>query len=423
MIFGLPSPLKGLRPPSMPCYYAPTDMRLFRSTRTATRALRPLRSLLGAMFSLTILLATTQRLSPIAHAQLAPACQFILGFKALHDLDPVDIGDCVDNQAFAANGDAQQHTTKGLMAWRKLDNWTAFTNGSQTWINGPAGLVRRGNTQRFDWEANPDGLQVIDSTGRVLSQAVPNPTIGMSRESRASYWSTNANVTNFGPNEADIRAAIQQSILNMPDSPLGMDYVSPQFAAYFRSQWTSQFPYITIEDVIGGIGNYSDLFLTGTISYNASNPAEASWNPSSSSADVMFSDYDFRPTNYWLPDQKATILQAGIVKEKLASKILQIVMIKHKQAHPSATPTELNAFQTKYGVFMAENVSVAMQLTYDTKFFPEQTPPTPLRGQVLQTRVDAEMDPNCCVGTQTVAKPYTGPLRLVSIIADIDKAA
>jgi hypothetical protein len=84
-------------------------------------------------------------------------CQFVLGFKTLHDLDPGDAGDCVDNQTFATNGDAQQHTTKGLMAWRKADNWTAFTNGYQTWINGPAGLAKRLNTDRFAWEHDGSG--------------------------------------------------------------------------------------------------------------------------------------------------------------------------------------------------------------------------------------------------------------------------
>ena len=89
----------------------------------------------------------------LATGPTAATCQFILGFKSLHDLDPADIGDCTENQAFASNGDAQQHTTKGLMAWRKADNWTAFTNGYTTWINGPDGLVNRLNTDRFPWEA------------------------------------------------------------------------------------------------------------------------------------------------------------------------------------------------------------------------------------------------------------------------------
>src|SRR5712692_10425674 len=88
-----------------------------------------------------------------ASAQTPPPCQFVLGFKALHELAPADVGECLDNQASAANGDALQHTTKGLMAWRKADNWTAFTNGYETWINGPAGLARRLNTDRFPWEA------------------------------------------------------------------------------------------------------------------------------------------------------------------------------------------------------------------------------------------------------------------------------
>src|SRR5689334_16361171 len=82
-------------------------------------------------------------------------CAFQLGFQTLHDLDPADVGACVDNQAFTADGDAQQHTTKGLMVWRKADNWTAFTNGYTTWINGPDGLVQRLNTQRFPWEGGP----------------------------------------------------------------------------------------------------------------------------------------------------------------------------------------------------------------------------------------------------------------------------
>jgi plastocyanin len=92
--------------------------------------------------------------APIQAQTAAASCQFILGFKTLHDLDPQDIGDCTDNQAFAANGDAQQHTTKGLMVWRKADNFTAFTNGYMTWINGPTGLVSRLNTARFPWESS-----------------------------------------------------------------------------------------------------------------------------------------------------------------------------------------------------------------------------------------------------------------------------
>ncbi|HEU0166309.1 MAG TPA: hypothetical protein VFS62_00935 [Chloroflexota bacterium] len=57
-------------------------------------------------------------------AATGAGCQFVLGFRTLHTLDPNDIGSCTDNQVFAANGDAQQHTFSGLMAWaqgRQLD--------------------------------------------------------------------------------------------------------------------------------------------------------------------------------------------------------------------------------------------------------------------------------------------------------------
>jgi hypothetical protein len=113
---------------------------------------------------------------PLVSAQTAPpACTFVLGFQTLHDLDPQDIGDCIDNQTFAANGDAQQHTTKGLMAWRKADNWTAFTNGYMTWINGPTGLVSRLNTDRFPWEHDQAAPAAPSRVG--LAAAYPNPAI------------------------------------------------------------------------------------------------------------------------------------------------------------------------------------------------------------------------------------------------------
>jgi len=98
--------------------------------------------------------AATAPAAPVAEPAPAVAgpCQFVLGFATLHALDPADVGSCVDNQAFAANGDALQHTTKGLMVWRKTDNFTAFTNGFTTWVNGPYGLESRLNTARFPWE-------------------------------------------------------------------------------------------------------------------------------------------------------------------------------------------------------------------------------------------------------------------------------
>src|SRR5438132_10856275 len=96
-------------------------------------------------------------------AQAQPGgCTFALGFASLDDLIPSIVGDCVTNETHdPLTGDALQQTTGGLLVWRKADNWTAFTDGSQSWVNGPLGLQQRQNDQRFWWEANPDGLAII----------------------------------------------------------------------------------------------------------------------------------------------------------------------------------------------------------------------------------------------------------------------
>jgi hypothetical protein len=91
----------------------------------------------------------------------ASGCRFVLGFAALEQLLPSQVGTCLDNEAYnPINGDTLQHTAGGLLVWRKLDNWTAFTDGYRTWVNGPYGLQERLNAQRFAWEANPEGLPV-----------------------------------------------------------------------------------------------------------------------------------------------------------------------------------------------------------------------------------------------------------------------
>ena len=79
--------------------------------------------------------------------------EFKLGFKELADQIPDIVGEPLEDQHHNIdNGDALQMTTKGLMVWRKADNWTAFTNGHRTWINGPFGIEERGNDERFKWE-------------------------------------------------------------------------------------------------------------------------------------------------------------------------------------------------------------------------------------------------------------------------------
>ena len=77
----------------------------------------------------------------------------MLGFKTLQGLIGHEtVGGCLENEHYNATGDSVQQTTGGLLVWRKADNWTAFTDGYRTWINGPNGLEQRLNTERFEWE-------------------------------------------------------------------------------------------------------------------------------------------------------------------------------------------------------------------------------------------------------------------------------
>lgn len=105
----------------------------------------------------------TRPFAPVQGDVLAytPPCRYLLGFAQLHAMAADAVGECTDDQSSGANGDALQHSTKGVLVWRKADNWTAFTDGFHTWIDGPDGLQERLNSRRFPWEANPTGLPVV----------------------------------------------------------------------------------------------------------------------------------------------------------------------------------------------------------------------------------------------------------------------
>ena len=106
---------------------------------------------------------------PVMLGSAASAPQFKLGFKLLADQAPAVVGQPIEDEHWGDNGDSLQMTTKGLMAWRKLDNWTAFTNGSRTWVNGPFGVMERGNDERFDWEGDAPPQGNSPSLGQTIS--------------------------------------------------------------------------------------------------------------------------------------------------------------------------------------------------------------------------------------------------------------
>jgi len=99
------------------------------------------------------------------------SCRFVLGFAALRELVGAQkVGDCLEDEHFnLENGNSEQRTTGGLLVWRKIDNFTAFTDGGTTWINGPNGLQSRPNSERFSWERDPV------QTGGPTAAASPQP--------------------------------------------------------------------------------------------------------------------------------------------------------------------------------------------------------------------------------------------------------
>lgn len=110
----------------------------------------------------------------VGTAAAQPGPEFRLGFKALADQIPGIVGEPLEPEHYGPNGDSLQLTTRGLMAWRKADNWTAFTDGATTWINGPVGLQSRHNLARFPWES---GAQLIAAPASTpVPVAVPLPT-------------------------------------------------------------------------------------------------------------------------------------------------------------------------------------------------------------------------------------------------------
>ncbi|MHB0870840.1 MAG: hypothetical protein ACYC5J_15515 [Chloroflexota bacterium] len=120
---------------------------------------------------LALVLGAIVTMSWVLPALAQPKSEFKLGFKAVADQVPEVVGLPLEDEHWGANGDSLQRTTTGLMVWRKADNWTAFTDGSRTWINGPEGLKDRGNDERFPWEA--EERPAAGSTSAPVMAAAP----------------------------------------------------------------------------------------------------------------------------------------------------------------------------------------------------------------------------------------------------------
>lgn len=140
-------------------------------------------------FILTMMLALSLLSTASMSASTEPDVAFVLGFKTLAELIPDVAGAPLENEHHnPVNGDGLQMTSTWLMVWRKADNWTAFTNGWWTWVNGPYGLQDRANEERFDWEREAtatDGTRIVD--GAASPSASLSPLSTVSPASLAAY--------------------------------------------------------------------------------------------------------------------------------------------------------------------------------------------------------------------------------------------
>ena len=144
------------------------------------------------------------------------------GFRALHDLIPANVGDCRENERYAANGDGLQLTTRGLLVWRKADNFTAFTDGYRTWVNGPVGLERRLNRERFCWEGDAQGYPL--APGAYCPSPNPQPPTVMPIPTPSS----NPSVTFLSVNGAPPGGIASVNVRTSPNASCSIHYITPR---------------------------------------------------------------------------------------------------------------------------------------------------------------------------------------------------
>jgi hypothetical protein len=153
----------------------------------------------------------------IADAQGQASCTFKLGFATLRDLvGSQKIGTCLEDEHFnEANGNAEQRTSGGLLVWRKIDNFTAFTDGGTTWVNGPNGLQSRPNSERFAWERDPLSAPSA-GTSASTSPSSPSSTTSSPPRSAGSPVASIGNSSSAGSSSDSLLADASPTSASTP---------------------------------------------------------------------------------------------------------------------------------------------------------------------------------------------------------------
>ena len=192
---------------------------------------------------------------PMHSAQALVGCDFKLGFRAVRDMILASegrdvVGGCLEDERFEpSTGNSQQRTAGGLLVWRKADNWTAFTDGATTWLNGPEGLASRPNVgPPFAWEAAAPVGAPVASIQPSAVQTVPSarlPRLPAHRYLLGAHELKNVKVTE-GNNE----------FKELPDASFASrSFVGPSFGLLFIV-----FVHDTEQGASGWLWNTGDAF-------------------------------------------------------------------------------------------------------------------------------------------------------------------
>lgn len=159
---------------------------------------------------------------------LAADCEFRLGFKTLRDLIGYDIvGECLENERYSTAGNWEQRTTGGMLVWRSSDYRNTFTDGYYTWINGPNGLQKRLNYQRFAWEsviATPLPTPMPTSTPTPQPVHVLRTGCEADRLVYALYREWGGNVGNNGLLRGMIKRMMSHGMVYIVDIAVNVEY-------------------------------------------------------------------------------------------------------------------------------------------------------------------------------------------------------
>ena len=154
-------------------------------------------------------------------AQAQESCRFVLGFAALREsLGAQKVGTCLENARFNdENGNAEPRTSGGLLVWRKVDNFTAFTDGGTTWIAGPNGIQSRPNADRFSWERDP--VAVATPSQQPMTRATAEAAVAATSQaiSAASTATRTAGASVAGATSTAITSSVNATIQTVAAQP------------------------------------------------------------------------------------------------------------------------------------------------------------------------------------------------------------